>query len=59
MIFNREPVMTQAVVQGAIILLMAFGLNLSLEQEAAILGFSALVLGWIARSVVSPVRRGA
>lgn len=58
MIFGREPAMVMAIIQAVIVLGVSFGLNLSLSQEAAILSLSALVLGFITRSVVTPVKRG-
>ena len=54
-IWNREPVMFLTVVQTAIALVVAFGLDLSAEQVGAIVAFSASVLGLIARSQVTPV----
>jgi hypothetical protein len=54
-IFGREPVAILAVVQGAITLLVTFGLHLTAEQIGAIVTFSGLVLALVARSRVSPV----
>lgn len=51
-IFGREPVMILAVVQMAIALVAAFGLSLTGVQTAAIVAFSAAVLGLITRSQV-------
>lgn len=53
-ILNREPVMTLAVVQALLVLLVSFGIDLSTEQTGAILAASAAVLGWITRSKVTP-----
>lgn len=54
-IFGREPVLVLALVQTVLALVAAFGLNLSAEQVAAIMAFSAAALGFVARSKVSPV----
>lgn len=54
-IFGREPVMFLAVIQAGLALAVGFGLNLDGQQVAAIMAFSAAVLGLIARSKVSPV----
>lgn len=53
-IFGREPAMVLALVQVAIALVIAFGLNLSNVQVGAIVAFSAVVLGLITRSKVTP-----
>ncbi len=54
-IFGREPVMYLGLIQAAIALAVAFGLNLTGEQTGVIMAFSAAVLSFIARSQVSPV----
>jgi hypothetical protein len=54
-IFGREPVLILAAIQAAIALVAAFGLQLSAEQIAALVAFSAAVLGVIARQKVTPV----
>ena len=53
-LFTREPVLTLAVVQAAIALVVSFGLDLSPEQVGAILAFTAAVLGWLTRTKVTP-----
>lgn len=53
--FNREPVLWLAAVQAAIGFVTAFGLDLSGDQTAAIMGASAALLGLIARRRVSPI----
>ncbi len=53
-IFDREPVMFMAVIQAGIALAVSFGLNLDGVQTGAIMAFSAAVLGFIARSKVTP-----
>jgi len=50
-----EPTMVLALVQAVIVLGISFGLSLTVEQTAAILAITAVVLGLITRSVVTPV----
>ena len=52
-----EPAMTLAVIQAAIALFVAFGLNLSGDQVGAIVAVTAAFLGWVTRSQVTPVAR--
>lgn len=60
---NREPVITAAsiasIASAVVALLVAFGLHLSKDQIAALLGFvgvvAPLVTGWFARGRVTPV----
>jgi hypothetical protein len=54
-ILGREPAMVLALVQAVIALVVAFGLRLSADQIGAILAVTAVVLGLITRSRVSPV----
>ena len=54
-LWGREPAMIVALVQAVIVLAVAFGLRLEPEQTAAILALTAIVLGLITRSQVSPV----
>lgn len=54
-ILGREPVMWMALVQAALAAVVAFGLELTPEQIGVLLGFSAAVLGFIARQQVTPV----
>jgi hypothetical protein len=54
MIFGREPAMILALVQAVIVLAVTFGLKLTTEQTGAILAVTALVLGVITRSRVTP-----
>ena len=51
----EEPVMTLALVQAGIATAVGFGLKLTGDQVALVVAFSAALLGWIARSKVSPV----
>jgi hypothetical protein len=53
-IFGREPAMVLALVQAVIALVVAFGLQLAPDQIGAILAVTAVVLGLITRSQVSP-----
>ncbi len=50
-----EPVMTLAIIQMALALAVSFGLQWTGEQVGAVVAFAAAVLGWVARSRVSPV----
>ena len=54
-IWGREPAMVLALVQALIVLGVSFGLQLSSDQTAAILAVTAVVLGLITRSQVTPV----
>ena len=54
-LWGREPAMILAVVQGALALVVAFGLQLSAEQIGAVLALSAAILGALTRSQVTPV----
>jgi uncharacterized protein (DUF697 family) len=54
-LWGREPAMVLALVQTAIVLGVAFGLRLTPEQTGAILALTAVVLGLITRSKVTPV----
>ena len=53
-IWGREPAMVLALVQAVLALVVAFGLNLAPDQIGAILAVTAVVLGLITRSKVSP-----
>lgn len=52
---RREPVLVTALVAAILQLLVAFGLNLSTEQNIAVMGVVGAVLAFVARSKVSPV----
>jgi hypothetical protein len=54
-LWGREPAMVLALVQAVLALVVAFGLNLAPDQIGAILAVTAVVLGLITRSRVSPV----
>jgi hypothetical protein len=51
---QQEPVLTLAVVQAGVACAVGFGLNWSGEQVALFVSFMAAILGWIARSEVTP-----
>jgi hypothetical protein len=53
-LWGREPAMVLALVQCAIVVAVSFGLRLTPEQSGAILALTAVVLGLITRSQVSP-----
>jgi hypothetical protein len=53
-IWGREPAMVLALVQAVIALVVAFGLTLAPDQIGAILAVTAVILGLITRSRVSP-----
>ena len=55
-LWGREPAMVLALVQAVIVLAVSFGLKLTPEQTGAILAITALVLGLITRSQVTPVK---
>jgi len=53
-LWGREPAMVLALVQTALVLAVSFGLRLTPEQTGAILALTAVVLGLITRTQVSP-----
>ena len=53
-LWGREPAMVLALVQCAIVLAVSFGLQLTPEQTGTILALTAVVLGLITRTQVSP-----
>jgi hypothetical protein len=53
-IWGREPAMVLALVQAVIALVVKFGLSLAPDQIGAILAVTAVILGLITRSRVSP-----
>jgi len=52
-LWGREPAMVVAL-QCVLVLAISFGLQLGVEQQGAILALTAVVLGLITRSQVSP-----
>lgn len=56
-VVRREPVMALALVQAVIVCGVAFGLELTDGQTAAVLGVTAAVLALVARSRVTPTTR--
>lgn len=53
-VWGREPAMVLALVQAVLVLVVAFGLNLGPDQIGAILAVTAVILGLVTRSRVSP-----
>lgn len=53
-ILGREPTMVLALIQALIVCGVTFGLRLTPEQTGAILTLSAITLGLITRSQVTP-----
>ena len=56
-VWNREPVAFLAMIQTVLALVLAFGITLSQEQVGAILACAAAILGFIARTQVSPTQK--
>lgn len=54
-LWGREPAAVLALVQAVIALALSFGFDLSSEQVGAIVTVTALSLGLLTRSRVSPV----
>lgn len=54
-LIKNEPVALQGLLQAGLALAMAFGLNLDAHKQGAILAFTAALLGFITRQVVTPV----
>ncbi len=53
-LFNREPAALLAAVQAIVALAISFGLSLTPEQVGGILAVTAILLGLVTRSQVSP-----
>lgn len=53
---DREPALTLAVVQALLALVLAFGVDLTVEQTGAILAVTAAALGYATRQQVTPVK---
>ena len=54
---TKEPVMTLALLEAGLALAVGFGLNWTAEQLSLVVAFSAALLGWVARSQVTPNNR--
>lgn len=54
MILGREPVLVLAAIRAIVVLVTAFGLNLTPEQIAAVYLVAEAVLSVIARQKVTP-----
>lgn len=55
MTFNTEPVVLTAAVRAVILAVIAFGLNISAEQVAAVMLAVEAVLAVVVRAKVTPV----
>lgn len=53
-LWGREPALILGLVQAAIALVVAFGLDLTAEQTAVTVAFTAAVLGVWTRAKVTP-----
>lgn len=53
----NEPVMVLALIEAGIALAVGFGLDWTAEQVALVVAFTAALLGLVARSAVTPVRK--
>ena len=53
---RTEPVLVTALVQTALTLVAAFGLDLTAEQVAGIIAFTGAILAFVARAKVTSVR---
>lgn len=51
---RREPAVVAGLVQAVLALLLSFGVDLTTEQTAAIMGLSAAVLAFVVRRRVTP-----
>ncbi len=56
MLWKREPVAFLACVQTVLGVVLAFGVSLSQEQVGAIMAAAAAILGFVARTQVSPTQ---
>lgn len=53
----NEPVMVLAFIEAGLALAIGFGLNWTAEQVALVIAFTSALLGLIARSQVTPMRK--
>lgn len=58
LVLGKEPVMFATLVGAVMGLAVAFGFDLTEEQQAAITAVIVAVGGFLARSVVTPIRKG-
>ena len=56
-LFKTEPALLLGLVNAVIVLVMAFGVQLTLEQTGAILALVNIALAIITRSQVTPISR--
>lgn len=52
-LIRTEPVMFQAVIQAFLALLLSFGVGLSTEQIGSIMAFTAALLAFVTRKMVT------
>ncbi len=55
----REPAIITALIQEALIAAVAFGVELTPEQMAAVLGVSTALLALVVRALVTPNAKAA
>jgi hypothetical protein len=55
-LWGREPAAVVAFVQAVVALAVAFGLDLTPEQVGAVVATTALALGLVTRSQVTPAK---
>ena len=55
MTIKSEPVMAGAIVNIIVALTAVFGFELTAQQTAGLMSLTIFILGWIARSRVTPV----
>lgn len=56
-LWGREPALILGLVQAAIVLVMAFGLELDPQQIGAIMAFVNILLAVVTRSQVTPTSK--
>ena len=60
-LFSNEPALVMAVIEAVLVLLVAFGVPISNDQKAAVIGLASAVLalvgGLVVRSQVTPTSR--
>ena len=49
---NKEPALIIGAIQSLLVLFISFGLDLSTEQQGAILGVSSIIVALMTRSLV-------
>jgi hypothetical protein len=54
-VIRREPALIVGLIEALLVLAVAFGLNLTAEQTAAIVAVATVLGGLVVRSQVTPV----